>query len=125
MLVDWRSSKLRKVAASVGEAETISAFEGVKRAIRLALGAEALLKQVVPVKLHTDSTTVISVAESGITKSMGYMMRTQRVCIGFLKENIGKENICHVPGKDNPADALTKHLPGPAALRGRDLFDLN
>eukprot|EP01071_Lankesteria_metandrocarpae_P015333 Lankesteria_metandrocarpae@DN9569_c0_g1_i1.p2 len=82
---------------------------------------DALLQHKVDVHLRSDSTTAIKVARSGITKSMGYMQRTQRVSIGFISDVLDVEHIQHVPSQQNSADMLTKHLSGPCMDSARNL----
>ena len=117
--IAWRSSRQSTVALSTAEAELTAILEG---AIAL-LGIESLL-----VDLHEEieNKRVGSDSMSMLTISAGngsWRTRHLRLKAAWLQEKIGSNEVegYHVPGLVQPADLLTKALPG---QRIRDLLRL-
>ena len=117
--IAWRSSRQSTVALSTAEAELTAILEG---AIAL-LGIESLL---VDLDEEIESKRVGSDSMSALTISAGngsWRTRHLRLKAAWLQEKIGNSEVegYHVPGLIQPADLLTKALPG---QRIRDLLRL-
>lgn len=123
ILISWRAKRLTKTAISVGEAETLGAIEAAREGFVVAGLIEGLLGRKIPVELQTDSNTVISAHRNGKSTRMGYIKRTQRVAIGFLRDHfVGEDVVKYVESKENRADPFTKHSSGPNMWKNRNLL---
>ena len=117
--IAWRSSRQSTVALSTAEAELTAILEG---AIAL-LGIESLL---VDLSEEIETKQVGSDSMSALTISAGngsWRTRHLRLKAAWLQEKLGRNEVegYHVPGLVQPADLLTKALPG---QRIRDLLRL-
>ena len=117
--IAWRSSRQSTAALSTAEAELTAILEG---AIAL-VGIESLL---VDLNEEIESKRVGSDSMSALTISAGngsWRTRHLRLKAAWLQEKIGSNEVegYHVPGLIQPADLLTKALPG---QRIRDLLRL-
>jgi hypothetical protein len=111
--VSWHSSRQRSTALSSMEAELISANELAKEVVWFT-------KLALDLRLYTDGTIlVLSLDNQGTidlihrpkehAKSKHIQTRAFYIRNDLVKQN--KLLIQFIPGKDNPADILTKQLP--------------
>ena len=102
----WSSTQA-KIALSSGEAE----YGGIVKAISEGMGVQSMLKDLgydFKLTLNTDSTAAIGVSTRyGLGK-----MRHLDIRELWVQEKVmdGDVKVNKVPGKDNQADLLTKHL---------------
>ena len=114
-LVSWKSSTLKKKAASSMAAECFSAQVAWQHGQYL----RDLLKDLSPVftKLHLSFTTdnddlykTVKIRKRSLPKD-----RSLTLCVAILRESADDETVTvkFIPGLDNPSDALTKPLHAP------------
>jgi len=108
-LVGWYSRRQDVVTLSVTEVEYIADCEGAKD----ASWAQQFLKELnlhLKPQLYTDSEGAY-----GLSKSPKFARRSRHIehRFHYLRQQVRSEklDIITIPGKDNPADALTKLLP--------------
>ena len=101
------------VAKSSGEAELYAVVRGATEALRMATLAKDL-GRTMSVRLHIDALAAKGMIErKGLSK-----VRHLDVNVLWLQEQCARKvlPIVKVPGEDNPADLMTKHLVGPKVL---------
>jgi hypothetical protein len=108
--LDWWTRRQDVVALSITEAEYIAACEGAKDAAALRqLLSELKVSSPVPLLL-TDSEGAEKLSKSG-----KFQRRSRHIehRFHYLRSEVNHSNlkIRHLPGKENPADMLTKVLP--------------
>jgi hypothetical protein len=106
-VVNWWTRKQDIVALSITEAEYIADCEGAKDAAAMRQLMEELgLLQKMPV-LKTDSEGALH-----LSKTQKFQRRSRHIehRFHYLRQEVNNSNlrIQHLPGKDNPADILTK-----------------
>jgi Reverse transcriptase (RNA-dependent DNA polymerase) len=106
-VLDWKSSKQKRVAQSPGAAETIAAHTGVYRGMVLRDSLEQILCLVIPLDLTIDS---MSLYRSMVTSHDPVDLSMRRDVVG-IRDLYGAE-IIHtmrwIAGTSNPADPMTK-----------------
>ncbi|GBG16294.1 Transposon Ty1-DR3 Gag-Pol polyprotein [Hondaea fermentalgiana] len=117
--VVWRSIRQSSVAGSSAHAELIAIDEGYKR----ALGVRHLLEDIGfnarVIRVHTDSQTVINQLAKGSLTAASRHIANRFIRLTF-ELDLGNLELVHVPGKDQPADTLTKSLPFDTFAAHRD-----
>lgn len=108
-LISWKARSQRTPALSVCEAELMAAVEGAKEAMFLRNVVEELGLKVTNLHISTDSDGAYKICSKPSYRGRVRHMEL-RWC--YLRELIedGVISMSHLPGKDNPADALTKAL---------------
>lgn len=119
--VSWRSRLQDCVTQSTTEAEYVAASEACKEAIWLSrLVADLGIKEEMPV-LHCDSQSAIQLAKNPV-----FHAKTKHVDVKyhFIREVIEDKQIqlVKVHTTENPADLLTKGLPGDSFAHCRKLL---
>ena len=107
----WKGQRQTLVCLSTAEAELVAAVEGVVLSQSLrALISEFELRLGIT-ELYVDNTAAIVLAEGGGSTRTRHL----RLRSAFIRDLIGRNEICvaHCPGDVQPADILTKILPGP------------
>ena len=113
MLVDYAVVLQQNTANSTPEAEFVALSHGTLRGlIPMVSFLEALTRRSIGSATGSDSSTAISVVESGYSRKLAYLKKYQRVSIGVIHDwNAQDENgIYKLPTKRNPADVMTKPL---------------
>ncbi len=106
MLRTWSTTQAT-VAKSSAEAELFSLTKGAATALGMISTAHDLGMRV-DAKIHSDASAAIAIAQrQGLGK-----LRHLKVQFLWIQERIRRGDLAvqKVPGKDNPADLLTKHL---------------
>ena len=103
----WSSTQAT-VALSSGEAE----YASLVKAASVLLGTRSMMQDLgvhgIPMQLHSDSAAAIGIASrSGLGK-----LRHLQVHLLWVQQHVRNKvfELLKVPGKENPADLLTKHL---------------
>ena len=113
-LIRHWSTTQSTIALSSGEAELGSLTRGAAQGIGLRSIANDLGLDYA-IKIHTDAT-----AAMGMSRRLG-VGKIRHLDTGLLwiqdKVRSGDVGLCKVPGPENPADSLTKHLARPALLQ--------
>jgi hypothetical protein len=109
-LVNWWTRKQDVVSLSITEAEYIADYEGAKDAAAMRqLTSEMKIDTNTPI-LMTDSEGALN-----LSKTSKFQRRSRHIehRFHYLRQetNKGHLNIQHIPGKQNPADVLTKITP--------------
>jgi hypothetical protein len=109
-LVNWWTRKQDVVSLSITEAEYIADCEGAKDAAAMRqLTSEMKIDTNTPI-LMTDSEGALN-----LSKTSKFQRRSRHIehRFHYLRQetNKGHLNIQHIPGKQNPADVLTKITP--------------
>jgi len=110
--VVWKSNKQKVVAMSSGEAEYIALSDICRELVYVTqLLQELKMKIPKPVPVYCDSQAAISIAAKP-----GFTQKGKNIRIEYhnVRDNYQTKQICinKIPGEDNPADILTKALPG-------------
>ncbi|MCO5566777.1 hypothetical protein L7F22_020457 [Adiantum nelumboides] len=119
--VSWRSRLQVCVTQSTTEAEYVAASEACKEAIWLGrLVTDLGIKEETPM-LHCDSQSAIQLAHTAV-----YHSKTKHVDVKyhFIREMVEDKQVqlVKVHTTDNPADLLTKGLPGESFAHCRKLL---
>ena len=108
-LITWKSQRQKVTAMSSAEAEYMAMSSCARDIIYInnILGELGYLDANVPAYLYTDSATAIQISEkaglSKRSKSIRLAYHNVRACVAD-----GTISLRFIPGKHNPADALTK-----------------
>ena len=119
LIKSWSSTQA-SISLSSGAAE----FYGVVKASGVALGYQALLKDVglkLPIRVWTDSTATIGICGR---QGLGKLRHVDTQCL-WIQQRVrdGSVELCKVRGDENPADLFTKHLTSRDKIHGLlDLF---
>ncbi|MCO5578860.1 hypothetical protein L7F22_032707 [Adiantum nelumboides] len=121
--VSWRSRLQTCVTQATTEAEYVAASEACKEAIWLGRPVTDLgIKEETPM-LHCDTLSAIQLAHNPV-----YHSKTKHVDVKyhFIKEMVDDKQIqlAKVHTTDNPADLLTKGLPGESFAHCRKLVSV-
>ena len=113
--IDWGSKLQTGVALSTGEAEYVACTYGTsKSSIPMQVFIEGLTGKPVFLNLWVDNTAAEYTTQSGETRKMRHMSKTQRVTAAFvnnlLKEREDDRRCQYIESKQNVADILTKAL---------------
>ena len=107
-LIKTYSRQQRTVALSSAEAELHAAVAASSEVLGLAAYARDLGFEVRP-SVHTDASAALGIAQR---RGLGKLRHVQTQALWIQQAHAEKRLGFHkVPGADNPADALTKHLP--------------
>mmetsp|Transcript_27065 Transcript_27065/g.43749 ORF Transcript_27065/g.43749 Transcript_27065/m.43749 type:complete len:233 (-) Transcript_27065:2580-3278(-) len=120
--VVWKSNKQKVVAMSSGEAEYIALSDICRELVYVTqLLQEFKMKIPKPVPVYCDSQAAISIAAKP-----GFTQKGKNIRIEYhnVRDNYQTKQICinKIPGEDNPADILTKALPGPSNKKHCDFL---
>jgi len=113
--LDLGSKLQTAVALSTGEAEyTACTYSSSKSAIPMQIFLEDVLGRRVMLRLWIDNSAAYYTVETGETKRMRHMKKTQRIeanfVNGLLKERAGDRMAAYVNTDENVADLETKAL---------------
>ena len=119
--MSWRSRLQTCVTQSTTEAEYVSTSEACKEAVWLGrLVIDLGIKEQMPM-LHCDSQSAIQLARNPV-----YHAKTKHVDVKyhFIREMLEDKQIelVKVHTTENPADILTKGLPGESFAHCRELL---
>jgi hypothetical protein len=116
--VSWTSQRQRSTALSSMEAEFIAASEAAKEAAWLEkLNTELDDKVTEPPTLRSDNTGAVTLIHDPKFHARSKHIDTRYM---FIRNDLVAQNrlkVEHIPGRDQPADILTKQLPVDAMQR--------
>ncbi|KAE8241390.1 hypothetical protein A4X13_0g7436 [Tilletia indica] len=117
--VSWSSRLQISVAMSTVEAEYIALAEGLREGLWLRnLLTELGFPPQVPFQIHTDNEGTRSIARNPEAHK-----RTKHIALRYHavreRAKAGEIDVIRVDTHDNPADVLTKSLPGPKLVDAR------
>lgn len=122
--VSWKSSLQEVVALSTTEAEYMALTAAAKEAIWLRKLCVELGFEQESVKIHCDSQSAIALAKNHV-----HHERTKHIDnkYHFIRDVVeeGKVHLSKIHTSKNPADFLTKALPGPKFDLCCDLLSIN
>ena len=109
--VIWKGQRQTIVCLSTAEAELVAACEGVLLAQSLRALVDEFTQRLDVTTLHVDNVAAIVLAEGGGSTRTRHL----RVRSAFIRDLLRKDDlrVVHCPGDVQPADILTKILPGP------------
>ena len=94
---------------STPECETVSCVAAYKRAVRLSMLLNALLRYSVPLRIYGDNSATEYILHGGGTSQLAYMKRTQGISLAGARRNIGPL-LGRVPTDANASDLQTKPI---------------
>ena len=116
----WKSKRQGSTASSTCESEVISATTALKTdALPMLDLLESALGRTVHLQCREDNTQCIQAAETGYSKALGHLSRTERISLGvlhevFVEQTAGSANIQYQETASHKGDMFTKRLdPGP------------
>lgn len=120
-LIAWKARTQRTPALSVCEAELMAAVDGSKEAMFIRNLCSELGVPIPRFSLLTDSAGAYSIVNKphyrGRVRHMDLRWNYLRT---LVEDDIA--TVAHTPGRSNPADVLTKPLPGPQFFKLVDGF---
>jgi hypothetical protein len=103
-------SKRQTVAGwSTPECETVACVSSYKRAVRLSMLFNALLRFFVPLRVYGDNSATEYILQGAGTSQLAYIKRTQGISLAGAKKNIGPL-LGRVPTDENCSDLQTKAI---------------
>ena len=85
--LSWGLSQQTSTSSATAESETIAFSHTLRReALPLQSLLEEALAQTVPIRSLIDNMQTLQVVEKGYSKKLRHLPRTQRICLGVLKE---------------------------------------
>ena len=120
-LIKHYSKTQSTIALSSGEAE----LSGICAGAAQALGIQALARDMgwhLEVRVHSDATAAIGIANR---RGLGKIRHLHCADL-WIQEAVRQERLklLKVLGNENPADAMTKYLDGPALLQAMSRMNL-
>jgi len=116
MPIGFHSTRQRVVAVSTGESETAAAHECLKKlTLPVSEILDTLLGRKIPAEILTDNVAALTAIKAGLSSTMKYISKTQKISIAWLKESteqLGIE-VKKVDTAKNAADLFTKPLQQP------------
>lgn len=109
----WGSKKQTAIARSSAESELIALHEAVRQLIPIHEVLKKLLGSKIKARIYTDSKATFDIIRNGYSRKLNYMKKTQGVSIGWLSQELSKDEyeVKLVRSEDNLADLFTKPLP--------------
>ena len=112
LLLDWCSRLQNKVAKSTGEAEITAINDLLCRAYLNLIYVFEYCFDLGKKRLHSDSAAAIGAVRNGVSATMRYIRKHQRVSIAFLHDAVKNNEVEIVKAETNShfVDSLTKPL---------------